>query len=168
MLDISRYTQFHCHAAILYDYVSHLSNLGHSRESIVTLAVPNYLNIPLVHSSPSPSKMNSKLSFLTATASFHVDLTMRWQGWRYYSTEHHHFPNTCRNYRTEPHPSVSLLLSVVTNTCWTHWLLLLRDNVSWLFYFLVIFFSFFFCHHYFHFILFSFIHFFSSHISDLS
>ena len=119
------------HFVILNNFLSHLGNLGHPCEFIVTLVVPSYLNIPMVHSSPSPSKMNSKLSFQTVTMSFHVDLATTWQWWRYFSIEHHYHLDTCRNNRIEPHPSVSLLLKIVINTGWTHWFLLLRDHVSW-------------------------------------
>ena len=94
-----KFSSVHSHSTIIYDYISHLGNLEHSCESIVTLAVASYPNIPLVHSIPSPSKMNSKLSFLMVTTSFHVDQITIWEGWRYPSTEHHYYLNTCRNHR---------------------------------------------------------------------
>ena len=64
-----KFPRVYSHSAIFYDFLSHLGNLGYPREFIVTLAVPGYLNIPLVHSSPSPSKMNSELLLLMVTTS---------------------------------------------------------------------------------------------------
>ena len=51
-----KFSSIHSHSIILYDYVSSLSNLGHPYESIMTLVVPSYPNMLLVHSSPNPSK----------------------------------------------------------------------------------------------------------------
>ena len=77
---ISKCIQSLCH----YDFLSH--NLGHPHEPTMTLAVPSYSNIPLVHSSPGPSKMNSKQSFLTIMVSFHVNQITTRQSYRYSST----------------------------------------------------------------------------------
>ena len=84
------------------------SNLGYPCDSIVTLAVPSYQNVSLVNSSSSPLKAESQLSFLTVTTPFYVDQAMTWQCWRYSSTEHHYYLNTCRNHATWSYPSVSL------------------------------------------------------------
>ena len=53
----------HSYSTILYDYVSHLGNMGYPCDSAVILAVPSYHNMPLVNSCPSPLKTESQLSF---------------------------------------------------------------------------------------------------------
>ena len=116
-----KFPSVYSHSIILYDFVTYLGNLGYLRESIVTLAVLDYPNISLVHSIPSPFKMNSELLLLTVTTSSNVSRIMTWQGWRYSSTEHLCYLNTCRNHRTKSHYSVSLLPKIVTNTGWTHY-----------------------------------------------
>ena len=64
-------------------------------------------NWPLVNLCLGPCEMNSKLLFLTVTTSFHVYLTTTWQEWRYSSTKHHYYLNTCRNHKAWSYHSLS-------------------------------------------------------------
>ena len=50
--------------------------IGVPCDSTVTLTIPSYQDMLLVNLYPAPFKVETQMSFLTATTSFHIDLTM--------------------------------------------------------------------------------------------